>query len=427
VAFIDANKDDVVDGRRLGVEPICRILQVAPSTYYAARNRRLSVRAQRDRELEPRLVELWKANYEVYGSRKLWKAARRAGIDIGRDQTARLMRQAGICAALRSKRVRTTHRGQSAGRHPDLVKRQFRAEEPNRLWVTDLTFVASWAGVAYVCFIVDAFSRMIVGWRVAGDMRTPMVLDAIEMARWSRGLHHVGLRCHSDAGSQFTSIRYRERLAEIGAVPSIGSVGDSYDNALAETVNGYYKAELIRGPARTGPWKTVEEVELATLGWLHWHNTQRLHGYLGDRPPVEFEAPPHRHFGLVRTQASRNRGLSRFSGPVGGWEGGLGGVLPTDEHHRQRHQQKTETDYVYELDSHNRRDHTAKKRLAFSSTNHCRIPRGCTRRSWLAPGALSARPASGLERSPRARQRRAIGCGAPSPLRLRCHRAALRG
>ncbi len=160
--------------------------------------------------------------------------------------------------------------------------------------MTDLTFVATWAGVAYVCFIVDAFSRMIVGWRVAGHMRTPMVLDAIEMARWNRGLHHPGLRCHSDAGSQFTSIRYGERLAEIGAVPSIGTVGDSYDNALAETVNGYYKAELIRGPARSGPWKTVEEVELATLGWVHWHNTQRLHGYLGDLPPAEFEAAPRR-------------------------------------------------------------------------------------------------------------------------------------
>jgi putative transposase len=289
VAFIDANKDDVVHGRRLGVEPICRILQVAPSTYYAARGRPPSVRAQRDQQLVPRLVELWKDNYEVYGARKLWKAARRAGIDIGRDQTARLMRQAGIRGALRSKRVRTTRRDQGAGRHPDLVNRRFRAEQPNRLWVTDLTFVATWAAVAYVCFIIDAFSRMIVGWRVAGHMRTPMVLDAIEMARWNRGLHHAGLRCHSDAGSQFTSIRYGERLAEIGATPSIGSVGDSFDNALAETVNGYYKAELIRGPARTGPWKTIEEVELATLGWVHWHNTQRLHGYLGDLPPAEFE------------------------------------------------------------------------------------------------------------------------------------------
>ena len=155
--------------------------------------------------------------------------------------------------------------------------------------MTDLTFVATWAGVAYVCFITDAFSRMIVGWRVAGHMRTPMVLDAIEMARWNRGTYHADLRCHSDAGSQFTSIRYGERLAEIGAIPSIGTVGDSFDNALAETVNGYYKTELIRGPARSGPWKTVEEVELATLAWVHWHNTQRLHGYLDDLPPAEFE------------------------------------------------------------------------------------------------------------------------------------------
>jgi transposase InsO family protein len=290
VAFIDANKDEVVHGRRLGVEPICRVLRVASSTYYAAKDRPSSRRAQRDAELVPRLVELWRDNYEVYGSRKLWRAARRSGIDIGRDQTRRLMRMAGIQGAVRSKRVRTTRRDRSAGRHPDLVKRQFAASEPNRLWVTDLTFVATWAGVAYVCFIVDAFSRMIVGWRVAGHMRTPMVLDAIEMARWNRGLYHPGLRCHSDAGSQFTSVRYGERLAEIGAMPSIGSVADSFDNALAETVNGYYKAELIRGPARTGPWKTIEEVELATLGWVHWHNTQRLHGYLGDLPPAEFEA-----------------------------------------------------------------------------------------------------------------------------------------
>jgi transposase InsO family protein len=200
------------------------------------------------------------------------------------------MHKAGIQGARRTKRVRTTRRDHAAGRHPDLVKRYFRACEPNSLWVTDLTFVATWAGVAYVCFIVDAFSRMIVGWRVAGHMRTPMVLDAIEMARWNRGLHHQGLRCHSDAGSQFTSIRYGERLAEIGATPSIGTVGDSFDNALAETVNGYYKAELIRGPARAGPWKTIEAVELATLGWVHWHNNQRLHGYLDDLPPVEFEA-----------------------------------------------------------------------------------------------------------------------------------------
>ena len=200
------------------------------------------------------------------------------------------MRAAGIAGARRGKRVRTTKPDPAAARHPDLVGRDFTATAPNQLWVTDLTFVPTWAGVAYVCFITDAFSRMIVGWRVAGHMRTTMVLDAIEMARWSRGNTLAGLRCHSDAGSQFTSIRYGERLAEIGAVPSIGTVGDSFDNALAETVNGYYKSELIYGPARTGPWKTIEDVELATLGWVHWHNTRRLHGFLNDIPPTEFEA-----------------------------------------------------------------------------------------------------------------------------------------
>ncbi|OBK20712.1 integrase [Mycobacterium asiaticum] len=263
---------------------------MAPSTYYDTKTRAPSARAQRDAELGPALVKLWEDNYRVYGARKLWKAARRDGHDVGRDQVARLMRAAGICGARRGKRVRTTTADPTATRHPDLVQRKFTATAPNQLWVMDLTFVPTWAGVAYVCFIVDAFSRMIVGWRVASHMRTTMVLDAIEMARWSRGNLLAGLTCHSDAGSQFTSIRYGERLAEIGAVPSIGSIGDSFDNALAETVNGYYKAELIYGPARNGPWKTVEDVELATLGWAYWHNTNRLHGYLGDLPPAEFEA-----------------------------------------------------------------------------------------------------------------------------------------
>ena len=263
---------------------------MAPGTYYAAKARSPSVRARRDEVTGPALRALWEENYRVYGARKLWKAARRAGIDVGRDQVARLMRQMGIEGARRTKRVRTTKSAPAAGRHPDLVGRNFTATGPNQLWVTDLTYVPTWAGVAYVCFIVDAYSRMIVGWRAASHMRTAMVLDAIEMARFSRGTRLTGLRCHSDAGAQFTSLRYGERLAEIGAVPSIGSVGDSYDNALAETVNGYYKAELIRGPAHTGPWRSVEEVELATLGWVHWHNTARLHGYLDDVPPAEFEA-----------------------------------------------------------------------------------------------------------------------------------------
>ena len=262
---------------------------MAPSTYYAAKTRPPSLRSQRDDVLTPALRRLWEDNYRVYGARKLWKAARRAGHDVGRDQVARLMRASGMEGAMRSKRVRTTRPAATVARHPDLVQRDFTATAPNQLWVTDLTFVPTWAGVAYVCFIIDAYSRTIVGWRVASHMRTAMVLDALEMARWSRGTRLQGLRCHSDAGSQFTSLRYGERLAEIGAAPSIGSVGDSFDNALAETVNGYYKAELIRGPARTGPWRSVEDVELATLGWVHWHNTTRLHGYLDDRPPAEFE------------------------------------------------------------------------------------------------------------------------------------------
>lgn len=289
MAFIQSNKDDVVQGRKLAVELICRVLQVAPSTYYAARDRAPSARTLSDAVLSGELYSLWEKNRKVYGVRKLWKAARRAGIDVGRDQTARLMRSLGIEGVKRSRRVKTTRPDPAATRHPDLVRRDFTATAPNQLWVTDLTFVPTWAGVAYVCFIVDAYSRTIVGWRVATHMKTETVLDAIEMARWSRGKKLPGLRCHSDAGSQFTSIRYGERLAEIGAVPSIGSVGDSFDNALAETVNGYYKAELVRGPDHPGPWKTVEELELATLGWVHWHNQDRFHGFIGDVPPAEFE------------------------------------------------------------------------------------------------------------------------------------------
>jgi putative transposase len=201
-------------------------LQVAPSTYYDTKTRAPSARAQRDAVLGPALHQLWKDNYCVYGARKLWKTARRAGHDVGRDQVGRLMRAAGIEGVRRGKRVRTTKADPGAPRHPDLVKRKFTATAPNQLWVTDLTFVPTWAGVAYVCFIVDAYSRMIVGWRVSSHMRTSMVLDALEMARWSRGNTLPGLTCHSDAGSQFTSIRYGERLAEIGAVPSFGTVGD---------------------------------------------------------------------------------------------------------------------------------------------------------------------------------------------------------
>jgi putative transposase len=286
VKFIDTNRDV------FGVEPICTTLQVASSTYYDNKRRPLSARAIRDAVMMPILLALFSANYKVYGAHKLWKAARRAGYDLGRDQTARLMRHMGIRGVSRSRRVRTTVPDEDARRPPDLVERDFTADTPNRLWVTDLTFVSTWAGTAYVCFIIDAFSRMIVGWRVASNMRTEMVLDALEMARSSRGTRLEGLVAHSDAGSQYTSIRYTERLEEIGAVPSIGTIADSLDNALAESVNSLYKAELVYGPEQ-GPWRTVADLEFATLGWVHWFNTQRLHGYLDDIPPAEYEEAYH--------------------------------------------------------------------------------------------------------------------------------------
>ena len=281
VSFIDTNRVE------FGVEPICTVMQFAPSTYYQARSRRLSARAARDIVLSAIVMVLWTDNFEVYGARKMWKAMLRAGEDVGRDQVARLMRGMGLRGVRRGRQVFTTRADDSARRPPDLVKRNFTADRPNALWVTDLTYVPTWSGMVYVCFVIDVFSRTIVGWRVATHMRTDMVLDAIEMARWSRGTRLEGLVFHSDAGSQFTSIRYTERLVEIGARPSIGTVADSYDNALAETVNGLYKTELIR---RRGPWRTVDDVELATLGWVHWFNNSRLHSSLGDIPPAEFEA-----------------------------------------------------------------------------------------------------------------------------------------
>jgi putative transposase len=286
VEYIDEHRDE------FGVEPICKVLQIAPSTYYAAKRRVVepSARAVRDAMLMPILLSLWVANRKVYGAQKLWKAARRAGHDIGRDQVGRLMRQLGIVGVSRQrKKVFTTRQDPDAWRAPDLVNRDFTADRPDALWVTDLTYVPTRSGMAYVCFIVDAFSRRIVGWRVASNMKTEMVLDALEMARLSRGARRlVGLVTHSDAGSQFTSVRFTERLDEIGARPSIGTVADSYDNALAETTNGLYKTELVYGPDATG-WDDVDELELATLAWVHWFNEDRLHEHCGHVPPAEFE------------------------------------------------------------------------------------------------------------------------------------------
>jgi putative transposase len=288
VDYIDEHRDE------FGVEPICRVLQIAPSTYYAAKKRRSapSARAVRDAVMIQILMVLWIANRKVYGAHKLWKAARRAGHDVGRDQVARLMKVMEIEGISRQRRkMFTTRQDPDAVRAPDLVNRNFRADRPDALWVTDLTYVPTRTGMAYVCFIVDAFSRRIVGWRVAANMRTDMVLDALEMARRSRGGRRlIGLVTHSDAGSQFTSVRFTERLDEIGARPSIGTIADSYDNALAETTNGLYKAECVYGPDAPRPWDDVDELELATLSWVHWFNEDRLHGHCGDIPPAEFEA-----------------------------------------------------------------------------------------------------------------------------------------
>jgi putative transposase len=287
VAFIEANRDE------FGVEFICRQLQVAPSSYYAAYRRRSapSNRAVRDVVMMQVVLGLWVANRKVYGAHKLWKAARRAGHDIGRDQVARLMHRLDIQGVSRGrKKIFTTRPDPDATRAPDLVNRDFTADRPDALWVTDLTYVPTRSGMAYVCFIVDAFSRRIVGWRVATTMKTEMVLDALEMARASRRRRRlVGLVTHSDAGSQFTSVRFTERLDEIGARPSIGTVADSYDNALAETTNGLYKTECVYGPDAAG-WDDVDELELATLSWVHWFNQERLHSHCGDLPPAEFEA-----------------------------------------------------------------------------------------------------------------------------------------
>jgi putative transposase len=288
VEFIDANRDE------LGVEPICGGLQIAPSSYYAAKQRELapSARAVRDAVMMQILMVLWVTNRKVYGAHKLWIAARKAGHDIGRDQVARLMRTMQIQGVSRQRRkVFTTRQDPDAVRAADLVNRCFTADRPDALWVTDLTYVPTRSGMAYVCFIVDAFSRRIVGWRVASHMRTDMVLDALEMARRSRGNRRlVGLVAHSDAGSQFTSVRFTERLDEIGARPSIGTVADSFDNALAETTNGLYKAECVYGPDAPKLWDDVDELELATLSWVHWFNEQRLHSHCDYTSPAEFEA-----------------------------------------------------------------------------------------------------------------------------------------
>ncbi len=274
---------------RWGVEPICRVLQIAPSSYYAAVNRPVSARRRRDAELAVTIRRVWDEHRQVYGADKVWAQLNRAGARVARCTVERLMRELGLRGASRGKRsVRTTLGDAASDRPADLVARQFRAPVPNHLWVADLTYVKTHSGWVYVAFIVDVFSRFVVGWQASRTLRTDLALDALEMALWARRAGRwTRLIHHSDRGVQYLAVRYTERLTEAGVVASVGSRGDSYDNALAESFHGLYKTELIR---HAGPWRGLDDVEFATLEYVDWFNHRRLHGELGMTPPAEFEA-----------------------------------------------------------------------------------------------------------------------------------------
>lgn len=284
VEFIDQEREAI------GVESICKVLPIAPSTYYrykqlAANPDLRSDRIRRDEELEPEITRVYEENLRVYGARKVWKQLNREEIPVARCTVERLMSKLGLEGVRRGKPCRTTIPDELADKPLDLVNRNFSAERPNQLWVADITYVATWSGFVYVAFVVDVFSRYIVGWRVLKSLQTDIVLDALEQALWARG-RPQGVTHHSDRGSQYLSIKYTERLAEAGFKASVGSVGDSYDNALAETINGLYKAEIIH---KSGPWKGLDDVEQATLTWVDWFNNRRLLEPIGDIPPVEYE------------------------------------------------------------------------------------------------------------------------------------------
>lgn len=286
IAFIDDHRD------AYGVEPICRVLPIAPSTYHervAQRQdpTRLSARAQRDVALKPEIARVFAENFAVYGVRKVWRQMMREGFPVARCTVARLMREMGLAGVIRGKPVRTTLSDKAAPCPLDHVNRRFYAPAPNMLWVSDFTYVATWAGFVYVAFVIDTYARRIVGWRASRTAHASFVLDALEQALHDRRpAHRGGLIHHSDRGSQYVSIKYTERLAEAGIEPSVGSVGDSYDNALAETINGLYKAEVIH---RRGPWRSFEAVEYATLEWVDWFNHRRLLEPIGNIPPAEAE------------------------------------------------------------------------------------------------------------------------------------------
>ena len=287
VSYLDAHRD------RFGVESICRVLPIAPSTYHRHRQcqadpGRRSARAQRDDALRVEIQRVYDEHHQVYGPRKVWKQLRREGIRAARCTVGRQMRAMGLAGAVRGRAWITTTQAGDGGRAADLVDRQFVATRPNQLWVSDFTYVATWSGFVYVAFVIDVFARRMVGWRVSASMRTDFVLDALEQAIYARrGDALTGLVHHSDRGTQYLSMRYTDRLAHAGIAPSVGSQGDAYDNALAESVIGLFKTEVIR---RKGPWRSLEAVEFATLAWVDWFNMRRLLGPIGDVPPAEFEA-----------------------------------------------------------------------------------------------------------------------------------------
>jgi putative transposase len=281
-------------GDRFGVEPICRVLGVSPSTYYARKTRPASARNLRDAELLARIRRVHEDSDGVYGAHKVWKQLRREGVPAARCTVERLMRTAGLQGVIRGRKRRTTIPEPAAPRPPDRVNRAFTASRPDQLWVADLTYVSTWEGWAYTAFVLDVCSRRIVGWRVAGHLRTDLPLDALEMALHQRRPDRGGLIHHSDRGCQYTSIRYTERLDQAGAAPSVGSVADSYDNAMAESLNATYKEELIHRHT----WRTRAEVEHATARWVGWYNHTRLHTSIGDVPPVEYEAT---HYAEITT------------------------------------------------------------------------------------------------------------------------------
>jgi len=286
INYIDSNKE------KYGVESICKVLPIAPSTYYDHKDKqrnpdKRSSRAKRDEHLKDDIQRVWEDNFRVYGVRKIWRQLNREDIGVARCTVERLMKIQGLRGVVRGRRIKTTFPSRLAERPLDLVNRDFKVTRPNALWVADLTYVATWRGFVYVAFVIDAFARRIVGWRVSTSLHTDIALDALEQALHDRRIGEQDqLIHHSDRGVQYVAIRYADRQADVGIDPSVGSVGDSYDNALAETINGLYKTELIR---QKGPWRGIEAVEFATLEWVDWYNNRRLMEAIGNVPPAELE------------------------------------------------------------------------------------------------------------------------------------------